>query len=78
MSVFAGFGGQKFIEATYNRLSEVKAEIMKQGVSCKIQVDGGISAANSAKLVELGADILVAGSAVFKAENPAAVIAAMK
>ena len=51
---------------------------MKQGVSCKVQVDGGISAANSARLVEFGADILVAGSAVFKAENPAAVIAAMK
>ena len=78
MSVFAGFGGQKFIEATYERLTAVKAEIGRQGVNCKIQVDGGISAANSAKLVALGADILVAGSAVFKAENPADVIAAMK
>ena len=78
MSVFAGFGGQKFIEATYSRLAAVKAEIDRQGVKCQIQVDGGISAANSAKLVDLGADILVAGSAVFKAENPAEVIAAMK
>lgn len=78
MSVFAGFGGQKFIEATYKRLSEVKEEIMRQGVDCKIQVDGGISAANSAKLIELGADILVAGSAVFKANDPESVIAAMK
>ena len=78
MSVFAGFGGQKFIEATYKRLSEIKEEIKRQGVSCKVQVDGGISASNSAKLIELGADILVAGSAVFKADDPAAVIAAMK
>ena len=78
MSVFAGFGGQKFIEATYKRLAEVKEEIKRQGVDCKIQVDGGISAANSAKLIDLGADILVAGSAVFKATDPESVIAAMK
>jgi len=78
MSVFAGFGGQKFIEATYRRLAAVKAEVERQGVSCLIQVDGGISAANSQRLIDLGADILVAGSAVFKAENPASVIAAMK
>lgn len=78
MSVFAGFGGQKFIEATYKRLAAVKAEVERQEVSCLIQVDGGISAANSQRLIDLGADILVAGSAVFKAENPASVIAAMK
>lgn len=78
MSVFAGFGGQKFIEATYERVAALKAEIRRQGVECLIQVDGGVSAANSARLVELGADILVAGSAVFKAEDPQTVIAAMK
>ena len=78
MSVFAGFGGQKFIEATYDRVAAVKAEIERQGLKCHIQVDGGVSAANARKLVEHGADILVAGSAVFKAEDPAAVIAAMK
>lgn len=78
MSVFAGFGGQKFIEATYNRVAALKAEILRQGVECLIQVDGGVSAANSARLIELGADILVAGSAVFKAENPQAVISEMK
>ena len=78
MSVFAGFGGQKFIEATYNRLSAVKAEVERQGVTCQIQVDGGISAANSQKLIDLGADILVAGSAVFKSQDPASVISAMK
>ena len=78
MSVFAGFGGQKFIEDTYDRIAAVKAEIQRQGLECSIQIDGGVSAANSAKLVEHGADILVAGSAVFKAEDPASVISAMK
>ena len=78
MSVFAGFGGQRFIDATYERLSTLKAEIVRQGVECLIQVDGGISAANSGKLARLGADILVAGNSVFKAEDPAAVIDAMR
>lgn len=78
MSVFAGFGGQKFIEATYQRLAAVKAEVKRQDVSCLIQVDGGISAANSTKLIRQGADILVAGSAVFRADDPAEVISAMR
>ncbi len=78
MSVFAGFGGQKFIEDTYDRLDELKAEINRRGLPCLIQVDGGVSASNSSKLIEHGADILIAGSAVFKADNPADVIAAMK
>mgnify|MGYP006375108213 CR=1 FL=1 len=78
MSVNPGFGGQKFIEATYDRLSALKEEIKRQAVDCLIQVDGGVSAANSMRLVECGADILVAGSAVFKAEDPASVIAAMR
>ena len=78
MSVFAGFGGQKFIEATYERVRTLKAEIDRQGLDLPIQVDGGVSAANAAALVDAGATILVAGSAVFKAEDPAAVIAAMR
>lgn len=78
MSVFAGFGGQKFIEATYERLAAVKAEIKRQGASCLIQVDGGVTAANAGKLVAYGADILVAGSAVFRADDPAATIAEMR
>ena len=78
MSVFAGFGGQKFIEATYDRLAAVKAEIKRQGVNCLVQVDGGVTPGNAAKLVAYGADILVAGSAVFKAEEPAATIADMR
>lgn len=71
MSVFAGFGGQKFIETTYGRIETVKTEIIKQKSSCLIEVDGGVSPANSKALVSSGADILVAGSAVFKAGNPA-------
>ena len=78
MSVFAGFGGPRFIDATYDRLSTLKAEIVRQGVECMIQVDGGISPSNSGKLTRLGADILVAGNSVFKAEDPAAVIDAMR
>ena len=71
MSVFAGFGGQKFIEETYSRVRTLKAEIA-------IEVDGGVSASNSAALIQAGAEILVAGSAVFKAEEPAVVISAMR
>ena len=78
MSVFAGFGGQKFIEATYDRIRTLKAEVERQGLDIKIEVDGGVSASNAAALAEAGAEILVAGSAVFKAEDPAAVIAAMR
>ena len=78
MSVFAGFGGQKFIEDTYGRIRTLKAEIIRQGLDISIEVDGGVSQANSQALIEAGAEILVAGSAVFKAENPAEVVAAMR
>lgn len=78
MSVFAGFGGQKFIEATYDRIRTLKAEIERQGLDIRIEVDGGVSAANAAALAEAGAEIFVAGSAVFKAEDPSSVIAAMR
>jgi len=78
MSVFAGFGGQKFIPETYSRIRAVKAEIERIGSPALIEVDGGVSPANAGLLAEAGVDILVAGSAVFKAEDPAAVIAAMR
>ena len=78
MSVFAGFGGQKFIEETYDRVRTLKAEIERQGLSIDLEVDGGVSASNARALTEAGFNILVAGSAVFKAEDPAAVIAAMR
>ena len=78
MSVFAGFGGQKFIEETYDRVRVLKAEIQRQGLNIPIEVDGGVSASNAKALTDAGAQILVAGSAVFKAEDPSAVIAAMR
>ncbi len=78
MSVFAGFGGQKFIEETYERIRTLKAEITRLGLDIPIEVDGGVSTSNAAALAEAGAEILVAGSAVFKSEDPAAVIAAMR
>ena len=78
MSVFAGFGGQKFIEDTYERIRTLKAEIERQGLDISIEVDGGVSPENAQDLIAAGAEILVAGSAVFKAEDPSEVIASMR
>ena len=78
MSVFAGFGGQKFIETTYDRIREIKSEITRIGSSCQIEVDGGVSPSNASALAAAGAEILVAGSAVFKAEDPASTVEAMR
>ena len=78
MSVYAGFGGQKFIEDTYDRIRTLKAEIDRQELSVKIEVDGGVCPANASLLVEAGAEILVAGSAVFKYDDPAEVIASLR
>lgn len=78
MSVFAGFGGQRFIEDTYERIRTLKAEIDRMGLDVKIEVDGGVSPANAQALIEAGAEILVAGSAVFKAEDPSQIIAQMR
>lgn len=78
MSVFAGFGGQKFIETTYSRIETVKNEIMRSGLSCLVEVDGGISPANARSLADAGADILVAGSSVFGASDPAAAIRSLR
>lgn len=70
MSVFAGFGGQKFIYESLDRVSKLKAEIDKRGDKALIEVDGGVNVGNAAALREAGADIIVAGSAVFKADDP--------
>ena len=78
MSVFAGFGGQKFIEDTYDRIRTLRAEMVRQGHIIPIEVDGGVSASNAAALAEAGAEILVAGSAVFKSDDPESVINAMR
>ena len=78
MSVFAGFGGQKFIPESIARIAALRAEMERVGIVKDIEVDGGVSADNSKALVEAGATMLVAGSSVFKAEDPAAAIAAMR
>ncbi len=78
MSVFAGFGGQKFIPDTFGRIAELKHEISRQNSNCTIEVDGGVSPENSAELSNAGAEILVAGSSVFKSPDPAAAVAQMK
>lgn len=78
MSVFAGFGGQKFIPQTLDRLAAVKAEIRRTGADCLVEVDGGISPDNASAVVNAGADILVAGSSVFRAADPAVAIASMR
>lgn len=74
MSVFAGFGGQKFIEEAYGRIAELKAEIDRRGLRIPIEIDGGVSATNADRLAAAGAEILVAGSAVFKASDPAEMV----
>ncbi len=78
MSVFAGFGGQKFIEESIGRIKTLKAEMDRRGVVKDIEVDGGVSAANARILADAGATMLVAGSSVFKAENPAEAIAELR
>ena len=78
MSVFAGFGGQKFIEDTYSRIGKVKHEILRRNLSCLVEVDGGVSGKNAAELKAAGADILVAGSAVFRAPDPEEAVRSMR
>lgn len=78
MSVFAGFGGQKFIPESLDKIRFIKSEITKRDLSTLIEVDGGVSIDNAATLFAAGADVLVAGSAVFGADSPTEAIRAMK
>jgi ribulose-phosphate 3-epimerase len=78
MSVYPGFGGQKFIETTYEKVVALKEMIIKANASTLIEIDGGVDANNAAALTKAGADILVAGTTVFKAANPIAMIASLK
>ncbi|MFN8321116.1 MAG: ribulose-phosphate 3-epimerase [Chitinophagales bacterium] len=70
MSVNPGFGGQKFIPYSTNKVKEAKALITASGSKAKIEVDGGISTANAKELIDVGADVLVAGNAVFGSADP--------
>lgn len=78
MSVFAGFGGQKFIVESIDRIKALKAEMDRRGVVKDIEVDGGVSAANASILADAGATMLVAGSSVFKAEDPGKAIGELR
>lgn len=78
MSVNPGFGGQKFIENTYKKISETKDLILNNNSTALIQVDGGVNVDNAAKLFDAGADVLVAGNAVFSSENPEKTIELLK
>jgi ribulose-phosphate 3-epimerase len=77
MSVNPGFGGQSFIENTFEKVKELKELIQSTGADCQIEIDGGVTNKNAKKLVEAGANILVAGSYVFKSNNPAETISKM-
>jgi ribulose-phosphate 3-epimerase len=78
MSVNPGFGGQSFIPHSIQKIREVKTLINQTNSAAKIEVDGGISLKNAADIVKAGADVLVAGNAIFSSENPKETIAKMK
>lgn len=78
MSVNPGFGGQKFIEHSYAKVANLKELFLKRGVATKIEVDGGVTDKNAQRLIDAGADILVAGSYLFNSADPIASIAALK
>lgn len=78
MSVFPGFGGQKFIPSALDKLREIRAIIDASGKEIDLEIDGGVTAENVAEIKAAGANVIVAGSAVFKAEDRAAMIASLK
>lgn len=78
MSVFAGFGGQKFMYESLDRVAALKTKLLAKGDSALIEVDGGVNEGNAAALQEAGVDILVAGSAVFRSPSPVKLIASLR
>lgn len=78
MSVNPGFGGQKFIKNIYDKTSRLKELIERKNADCLIEIDGGVTVENHKRLIECGADVLVAGSAVFASENPVETIGLLK
>ncbi|MBP7512494.1 MAG: ribulose-phosphate 3-epimerase [Bacteroidia bacterium] len=78
MSVNPGFGGQKFIEQTYTKCADLKAMIMATNSNCLIEIDGGVNEITAPKLLDSGADVLVAGNYVFASNNPIATISSLK
>ncbi|WP_339703140.1 ribulose-phosphate 3-epimerase [Algoriphagus aquimarinus] len=78
MSVNPGFGGQKFIENTYSKVSRLKDLILAKGAKTKIEIDGGVNLQNAPKLLTAGADVFVAGSFVFNSSDPVQTISQLK
>lgn len=78
MSVNPGFGGQSFIEGTYRKVEKLRKMISDRGTNTKIEIDGGVNANNARPLLDAGADVLVAGSFVFRSDDPTATIAKLK
>ncbi len=78
MSVYAGYGGQEIVQDTPDRLRQLSSMIRSRGLSTLIELDGGVTVENAAELFELGADVLVAGSAVFRASDPMTAIEKLK
>lgn len=78
MSVNPGFGGQKFIENTYGKVSALKDLIFSKNSKAKIEIDGGVDLKNAAALIKAGADVLVAGNTVFSSQDPKGTIAKLR
>ncbi|MDX5321622.1 MAG: ribulose-phosphate 3-epimerase [Bacteroidota bacterium] len=78
MSVNPGFGGQKFIPNTYRKITQLKEMIQRNNSQALIEIDGGVSTSNAAELVKTGADVLVAGNAVFASPDPISTIHSLK
>jgi ribulose-phosphate 3-epimerase len=78
MSVNPGFGGQKFIENTYHKIAELKELILSKNSKALIEIDGGVATGNALKLVQTGADVLVAGNTVFTAPDPKGMVQELK
>jgi len=78
MSVNPGFGGQSFIENTYDKVIALKELIIRKGANTIIEIDGGVTNKNAKQLADAGADVLVAGSYVFKSEDPTKTITNLK
>lgn len=78
MSVNPGFGGQKFIPHTLQKITKLKAEIKRRGLNTLIEIDGGVTLENASEIILAGADVLVAGNTVFASSDPVATIAQLK
>ena len=78
MSINPGFGGQKFEEMTYEKVRKLRKMIKEKGLKTHIEIDGGVTCDNAKKLIDAGANVLVAGSFIFKSKNPTQTIADLK